>query len=69
MLQEYVQVSRLDFTHRSFYCYSFHLGCAQESDVNQDIVDFAMAQLSYGDCQRGSAQIHNFKSQVLLLLK
>jgi len=40
-------------------------GCAQESDVNQDIVDFAMAQLSYGDCQRGSAQIHNFKSQVV----
>jgi len=40
-------------------------GCAQESDVNQDIVDFAMAELSYGDCQRGSATVHNFKSQVV----
>ena len=41
------------------------VGCADESEVNQEIVEFVMTELSYGDCQRSNVKVENFKSQVV----
>ena len=37
--------------------------------VDQEIVDFVMAELSYGDCARNSLAVTNFQSQVVAGLR
>ena len=39
------------------------LGAPEAVEVDQTIVDFAMSQLSYGDCQKNNVQVENFKKQ------
>jgi len=41
------------------------VGCADDSEVNQDIVEFVKTELSYGDCQKNNVRVENFKSQVV----
>ena len=38
-------------------------GCVEDAEVNQDVVKFAMTQLSLGDCQKSNIKVENFKSQ------
>ena len=40
-------------------------GCPTDSEVNRDIVEFVMTELSYGDCHRSNVRVENFKTQVL----
>ena len=40
------------------------VGCPAKVEVDQIIVDFAMSQLSYGDCQKNNVQVDNFHKQV-----
>ena len=40
------------------------LGCPEEAEVNQTIVDFALSKLSFGECQRNNINVANFKKQV-----
>jgi len=37
--------------------------------VDQEIVDFVMSELSYGDCARNSLAVTNFHSQVVAGLR
>ena len=37
--------------------------------MDQEIVDFVMAELSYGDCARNSLAVTNFQSQVVAGLR
>ena len=39
-------------------------GCPTDSEVNRDIVEFVMTELSYGDCHRSNVRVENFKAQV-----
>ena len=39
-------------------------GCASAVEVDQEIVSFALAELSYGECQLNSVRVENFKQQV-----
>ena len=39
-------------------------GCPTDSEVNKDIVEFVMTELSYGDCHRSNVKVENFKTQV-----
>ena len=39
-------------------------GCAYAVEVDQAIVSFALAELSYGECQLNSVTVENFKQQV-----
>jgi len=41
------------------------VGCPQEAEVNQDIVDFVYSELSLGDCQKQAVSVKNFQSQVV----
>ena len=41
------------------------LGCPEEAEVNQTIVDFALSKLSFGECQKNNINVANFKKQVL----
>ena len=41
-------------------------GCPTDSEVNKEIVESVMTELSYGDCQRSNVKVENFKSQVYL---
>jgi len=52
---------RIEEQVESFPC----LGCADDSEVDQDIVDFVMTELSYGDCQKSNVKVENFKSQTV----
>merc|ERR1712061_739427 len=44
-------------------------GCPEQTEVDQEIVDFVMAELSYGDCTRNSLAVTNFQSQVVAGLR
>merc|ERR1712038_1834008 len=44
-------------------------GCPEQTEVDQEIVDFVMAELSYGDCARNSLAVTNFQSQVVAGLR
>ena len=39
------------------------LGAPEAVEVDQTVVDFAMSQLSYGDCQKNNVRVENFKKQ------
>ena len=39
-------------------------GCASAVEVDQEIVSFALAELSYGECEVNSIRVENFKQQV-----
>ena len=39
-------------------------GCPEEAEVDNSVVDFAVAQLSFGECDKSNYRIENFKSQV-----
>ena len=39
-------------------------GCPTATGVNQDIVNFAMTQLNWGECQKKNVKVENFQSQV-----
>ena len=39
------------------------LGAPEAVEVDQTVVDFAVSQLSYGDCQKNNVQVENFKKQ------
>ena len=44
-------------------------GCYKPSEVNQEIVDFALSELQSGDqgkCSSGVSRVENFQSQVTL---
>merc|ERR1712227_1198162 len=41
------------------------VGCIEDRKVNQEIVEFAMTELNYGDCQRSNYKVENFQSQVV----
>ena len=40
------------------------VGCAENTEVDRDILDFALSQLSYGECQKSSITVQNFQKQV-----
>ena len=40
------------------------LGCPMPAEVDQEIVNFALAELSWGDCHMKQAWVENFKHQV-----
>ena len=42
-------------------------GCASAVEVDQEIVSFALAELSYGECQLNSVRVENFKQQVTVV--
>merc|ERR1712020_128359 len=44
-------------------------GCPEQTEVDQEIVDFVMSELSYGDCARNSLAVTNFQSQVVAGLR
>merc|ERR1712045_170667 len=44
-------------------------GCPEQTEVDQEIVDFVMSELSYGDCVRNSLAVTNFQSQVVAGLR
>ena len=39
-------------------------GCPTATGVNQDIVNFAMTQLNWGECEKTNVNVENFQSQV-----
>ena len=39
-------------------------GCPEEADVDNSVVNFAVAQLSLGECNKANIRVENFKSQV-----
>ena len=41
-------------------------GCPTATGVNQDIVNFAMTQLNWGECQKKNVKVENFQSQVFI---
>ena len=43
-------------------------GCASAVEVDQEIVSFALAELSYGECQLNSVRVENFKQQVTVVV-
>ena len=42
------------------------IGCPMPAEVDQEIVNFALAELSWGDCHMKQAWVENFKHQVKL---
>ena len=40
------------------------VGCAENTEVDRDILDFALSQLSYGECEKNSISVQNFQKQV-----
>ena len=42
-------------------------GCASAVEVDQEIVNFALAELSYGACEVNSVRVENFKQQVTVV--
>merc|ERR1712126_71785 len=44
-------------------------GCPTDSEVNNEILDLVMTELSYGDCQRSNVKVEKFKSQVVSGIK
>ena len=43
-------------------------GCASAVEVDQEIVSFALAELSYGECQLNSVTVDNIKQQVSVVV-
>ena len=61
VLWDQTTCTRLEEEEESIPC----LGCVDDSEVDQDIVEFVMTELSYGDCQRSNVKVENFQSQVI----
>ena len=45
------------------------VGAPEDAEVDQSIVDLAMTQLSYGDCQKNNVKVQNFKKQVCIVFQ